>query len=419
MFTSMIARLFQRRLILRWYLPMLLLALFASVTQPVPFALGQAATATPAPEEEPAPALATASASASLVEPGRALVTARNNYWVIDSVPPLGGPNEAMNPLDALFSALATCGMFIYETGAQELDMSLSNIHVTAEGDLAPQGVRDGSVDPRIRAFRVLIEAEGISAEEADELQARFETRCPIYTTLVLAAPIEVIHVGLDTEAARLLEIDFTYTGSAEEYTAAVSPLAAEFAKVNGLRWKIWGINEENQRASGVLYFDTARAMDAFLASELAAKVTGNPAFSDLRVASFSVMAPETAITRGPITLNSIALGDATAPGVMLEVNFAYNVTQEEFAAEVGPLAEAYATIEGMRWKVWTLDTENSQFSAVFLFEDAAAAQAFLDGELAANILSHPALSDFNVMSYDVMGAESAITHAPLGSVEE
>jgi hypothetical protein len=53
------------------------------------------------------------------------------------------------------------------------------------------------------------------------------------------------------------------------------------------------------------------------------------------------------------------------------------------------------------------------------LFDDAAAAQAFLDGELAATLTSHPALSDFSVTPYTVMAAESALTRAPLGSMGE
>jgi uncharacterized OsmC-like protein len=325
-----------------------------------------------------------------------------------------------MNPLDSLFGALATCGMFIYETGAKELGFPLTSLNVTAEGDLAPQGVRDGSVDPRIRAFRVLIEAKGITAEQAGELRARFETRCPIYTTLILAAPIEVTHVGLDTDVARLLEIDFTFTGSGEEYIAAVSPLAAEFAKVRGLRWKIWGINEETQRAGGVLYFDTERAMNGFLNSELATKITGNPAFSDLRVAPYGLMADETGVTHGPISLVSIgALHASAEPGVLLEVNFSYNVTPEEYAAEVSPLAGQFAALEGLRWKIWANDPENSHFSGILLFDDAAAAQAFLDGELATTLTNHPALSDFSVTPYNVLAAESALTRAPLGSMGE
>jgi uncharacterized OsmC-like protein len=417
---SLFSHVSRQQLVARWIVPIMVMILLALLIQLTPYVvMGQSATVTPTPaaEEEAPITLSTTTASAVLVQPGRAMAEARGNYWVIDSVPPLDGPNLAVNPLDQMLTSLATCGMFIYETGAQELGMNLERISATVEADLAPQGVRDGSVNPRLRAFRVMLEVPGLSAEEANELRARFETRCPIYTTLVLAAPIEVIHVGLDTAAARVLEIDFTYTGSAEEYNAAVAPLAAEFAQVKGLRWKIWGVNEEIQRAGGVLYFDTARAMNSFLNSELAAKVTENPAFSDVRVASYGVMADETGMTHGPITLASIdALDEATDPGVLLEVNFAYDLSAEEYAAQVNPLAEQFAALEGLRWKIWAQDAENSQFSGILLFDDQAAAQAFLDGDLAATITSHPALSDFNVTPYSVMEAESALTRAPLGS---
>jgi putative redox protein len=420
MLTRLLSRLFDKQHAARWFMPILVMLLLATLTQPHSFVFGQAATPTPPPEEEPPPNLSTAFAVASLVQPGRAVVTARTNWWVVDSVPPLGGPNEAMNPLDSLFGALATCGMFIYETGAKELGFPLTSLNVTAEGDLAPAGVRDGSVDPRIRAFRVLIEAKGIDADQAAELKARFETRCPIYTTLIRSAPIEVIHVGLEPETARILEIDFAYTGTPEEYTAAVSPLAAEFAKVRGLRWKIWGLDEESGRAGGTLFFDTERAMNAFIASELAAKVVGNPAFSDVRVAPYGVMVDETGVTHGPISLASIAaLQPTDTPGVLLEVNFTYNVTPEEYAEAVAPLAEEFAAIEGLRWKIWANDEANSQFSGLLLFDDAEAAQAFGESELAATLMNHPALSDFSVTPYAVMGAESAITHAPLGTMGE
>jgi uncharacterized OsmC-like protein/quercetin dioxygenase-like cupin family protein len=168
---------------------------------PLATAYGQAGS-TPAPgAEEDGAQLVTASARANLVEPMRTIVHARGNHWVVDSVPPLGSPSEETNPLDMFLGALATCPVFVYETAAQELNIPLTRIEATVEGDFAPQGVRDGSVNPRIRAFRILIDMEGPTAEQAELLREQFELRCPIYTTLVRAAPIEVIHLGMDDVA--------------------------------------------------------------------------------------------------------------------------------------------------------------------------------------------------------------------------
>jgi uncharacterized OsmC-like protein len=137
--------------------------------------------------------LATASAVSQLSnQPGRAIVSARGNHFVVDSVPPLGGPNEELNPLDMILGALATCGTFLYEAAAKEMEVGVSGITTTVEGDFDPRGVRGEPVNPRIQALRVHFDLPGISAADAAKLAEEFKTRCPIYTTLERAAPIEI-----------------------------------------------------------------------------------------------------------------------------------------------------------------------------------------------------------------------------------
>ena len=103
--------------------------------------------AAPVAAESSAPTLATAKVVSTLSnQPGRAFVAARGNHFVIDSVPPLEGPNEEVNPFDILLGALGTCGVFIYESAAQELNIPLNSIKATVEGDFMPAGVKDGSV---------------------------------------------------------------------------------------------------------------------------------------------------------------------------------------------------------------------------------------------------------------------------------
>jgi uncharacterized OsmC-like protein len=144
------------------------------------------------PEAE-TPSLATASAVTQLSnQPGRAIVSARGNHFIVDSVPPLGGPNEELNPLDLILGALSTCGTFVYEAAAKEMDLSLSDIAVTVEGDFDPRGVKGEDVNPRIQALRVHMDVPGLTDEQATKLAQEFQARCPIYTTLTRAAPIEI-----------------------------------------------------------------------------------------------------------------------------------------------------------------------------------------------------------------------------------
>lgn len=143
--------------------------------------------------------LTTASVTSRLSNlPGRAIVTARGHHFIIDSPPPLGGPNEEINPIDVLLSALATCGTFVFETASREMGIHLGSIAVTAAGDFDPRGVCGDPVDPRIQSFRVKVDLSGPSQEQADALIRAFETRCPVYTTLSRSAPID-IEVNLTT----------------------------------------------------------------------------------------------------------------------------------------------------------------------------------------------------------------------------
>jgi uncharacterized OsmC-like protein len=145
--------------------------------------------ATPAAE-----GLATASVTAMLSnQPGRAIVSARGNHFIIDSVPPLDGPNEERNPLDLLLGSLATCGSFVSERVAQELNIPLTSLTALVEGDFDPRGVAGAPVDPRIQALRVNLQLTGVNADQAAMMTEQFRSRCPIYTTLSRAAPIEIV----------------------------------------------------------------------------------------------------------------------------------------------------------------------------------------------------------------------------------
>jgi putative redox protein len=137
--------------------------------------------------------LATASVTSSLSnQPGRAMVTARGHHFVVDSPPPLGGPNEEINPIDLLLSALATCGTFVCEKAAQELKLPLDLITVNVAGDFDPRGVCGEPIDPRLQAVRVRLALSGPTHTQGEALVAAFQSRCPVYTTLARATTITV-----------------------------------------------------------------------------------------------------------------------------------------------------------------------------------------------------------------------------------
>lgn len=120
-------------------------------------------------------------------------MTARGLHTVVDSPPPLGGPNEAVNPVDLLLGALATCGTFVCETAARERSLDLVDAVVEVEADFDPRGVQGvEGVSPAMQAFRVTLRLTGVSEEDGSVLADAFRQRCPVFTTLEKAAPIEL-----------------------------------------------------------------------------------------------------------------------------------------------------------------------------------------------------------------------------------
>lgn len=101
--------------------------------------------------------------------------------------------------------------------------------------------------------------------------------------------------------AVKLLQINFKFNVTAAEYKQLADQLAGPFAEVEGLRWKIWILNEAESEAGGVYLFEDEAALNAFLAGPLAAQVTSHPAVSEMSVKPFDVLAGPTAAARGPV----------------------------------------------------------------------------------------------------------------------
>ncbi|MCB0183163.1 MAG: OsmC family protein, partial [Caldilineaceae bacterium] len=160
--------------------------------------------------------LVTAKVAADLVQPGRVLMSARGNHWVYDSVPPINGPNEEVNPLDGMLTALIACGMYIYEAVGIEQEIALDTIAATVQGQLDPRGVAGVAVNPRVRGFTIMMSVTGdLTPDDAAMMTEAFSTRCPIYTTLALSAPITVtnevnrqIQEPITTQAEPIVETD-------------------------------------------------------------------------------------------------------------------------------------------------------------------------------------------------------------------
>lgn len=101
--------------------------------------------------------------------------------------------------------------------------------------------------------------------------------------------------------SAAILQVNFKFSVPSSEYEQMAHSLAAQFAAVPGLRWKVWTMNEAESEAGGVYLFEDDAAMQTYLAGPLAAAVAEHPALTGISAKQFAVMDDATAITRGPV----------------------------------------------------------------------------------------------------------------------
>lgn len=118
--------------------------------------------------------------AATITEFGRADVTAGAYTFPMDSVPPLDGPNERLNPLDMMLGGLAACSSFAYAG----LEPSAAPT-IVVEADFDPSGVRDlQGNNPRMQAIRVIVQTDEEVPARLAALEEEMREQCYLYEAL-------------------------------------------------------------------------------------------------------------------------------------------------------------------------------------------------------------------------------------------
>jgi len=100
----------------------------------------------------------------------------------------------------------------------------------------------------------------------------------------------------------------------------------------------------------------------------------------------------------------------------LLQINFALNVSPAEYKTLAAGVAEAFAHVPGLRWKVWFLDDATREAGGIYLFEDEQALNTFLASDLGKVVGTHPAFRGATLKHSAVMPEVTAITRGPVGA---
>jgi hypothetical protein len=95
----------------------------------------------------------------------------------------------------------------------------------------------------------------------------------------------------------------------------------------------------------------------------------------------------------------------------ILQINYKLNGSRAAYERENRPYAQPIADIAGLRWKVWIINEAQSEAGGIYLFDDDAAVQAFLEGPIVAEMKGDPTLS---IKAFDVIAELTTITRGPV-----
>lgn len=101
---------------------------------------------------------------------------------------------------------------------------------------------------------------------------------------------------------------------------------------------------------------------------------------------------------------------------VIAQVNYSTDFTGGRSRAEKVKYAQEQELIPGFIWKYWLVNKDNGRGGGIFLFEDRASAEAWVE---ARKSRTFPAsTTNITVELFDIDEELSRISHAPLDLVE-
>jgi rhodanese-related sulfurtransferase len=100
---------------------------------------------------------------------------------------------------------------------------------------------------------------------------------------------------------------------------------------------------------------------------------------------------------------------------VILQINAKINIPVAELEPAWLEAAQPIADTSGLRWKIWIKNHVESEVGGIYLFDDEASVQAFLDGTIVAGTKSSPVVNAISVKQFSIMETHTAVTRGPVG----
>jgi len=101
---------------------------------------------------------------------------------------------------------------------------------------------------------------------------------------------------------------------------------------------------------------------------------------------------------------------------MIVQINYTRpDMPKAEWEARYTPdRARQFLAVPGLQWKIWLDGDAERRAGGIYLFEDRAAAEAYVNGPIVARMKANPDVTELQIRLFDVRETMTAITHGPI-----
>jgi hypothetical protein len=99
---------------------------------------------------------------------------------------------------------------------------------------------------------------------------------------------------------------------------------------------------------------------------------------------------------------------------MILQINFNLNVPAAEYQKMVDSVAHAFRDVPGLTWKIWLLNPAAQEAGGIYLFDNQASLDAYVNGPLVAQLRGLTAIRNFSMKQFEAMPEVTALTRGPI-----
>jgi hypothetical protein len=99
-------------------------------------------------------------------------------------------------------------------------------------------------------------------------------------------------------------------------------------------------------------------------------------------------------------------------------INFSLTgASDEDYRNLCDTLAPTFGTMPGLITKYWPADAATNTYGGVYIWENRAAMEAYVNGEVGAAVMAHPNLTNITSRDFDILEGPTQVTHGLLQAV--